>query len=229
MHPFRPGHFPPQFPIRRPMMPPISRFPMQQMQQGMQQSRGFGNILSRLLGRGNAPANFGGNPFGGAFPGGNTFLRGGGFPGALGQGFNPGVGGQLMGGGGSGLSGLLGNFTSGGIPEMLNNVQKVMGLAQQFGPMIQQYGPFIKNMPAMFKMMRALNNSDESTETEAGTFTEDSPTAEAGITAEDFVNESTTGNKKSSQAIVENEVPDFDNIKVESVEKVKLSKPKLYI
>ncbi|EKN62387.1 VrrA/YqfQ family protein [Schinkia azotoformans] len=225
MHPFRPGNFP----MQRPMMPPISRFPMQQMQQGMQQSRGLGGLLSRLLGKGNAPANFGGFPGGGAFPGGGTFLRGGGFPGGLGQGFNPGIGGQLMNGGGSGLSGLMGNFSSGGISGMLNNVQRVMGLAQQVGPMIQQYGPFIKNMPAMFKMMRALNNSDESTETEDSTSTEDSPIAEDGTTAEDFVNEGSTGNKKRSQAIIEKEVPDFDNIKVEPVEKVKLSKPKLYI
>lgn len=217
MHPYRPGNFPPQFPMQRSMMPPISRFPMGQMQQGMQQSRGFGNILSRFLGRGTAPTNFGGFPGGGAFPGGNTFLRGGGFPGALGQGFNPGVGGPFMGGGGSGLSSLMGNLTSGGIPEMLNNVQRVMGLAQQFGPMIQQYGPFIKNMPAMFKIMRELNNSDDSTETENETMTE----TEYGDTS----------NKQGSDEEIDNELPDFSNIKVvEPIETtVKPSKPKLYI
>lgn len=222
MYPYRPGNFPTQMPMQRPMMQPFSRFPMQQMQQGFQQPRGFGNLLSRFLGKGrNAPANFGGFPSGGGFPGGGTFSRSGAFPGSLARGFSPGVGGQLMGGGGSGgagLSGLMGNLTSGGIPEMLNNVQRVMGLAQQFGPMIQQYGPFIKNMPAMFKIMRELNSSDDSTDTENETTTE-------------VVNESTANNQANTEAIVENEPPDFSGIKVvEPLENtVKPSKPKLYI
>lgn len=214
MHPFRPGNFPRQFPTGRSMMPPISRFPMQQMQQGMQQSRGLGGILSKLLEKGNTPTNFGG------FPGGGGSFPGGGFPGAMGPGFNPGIGGQLMNGGGSGLSGLMGNFTSGGLPGMLNNLQRVMGIAQQIGPMVQQYGPFIKNMPAMLKMMKALNSSDESTETEDGTTTE--------IANEDATDEHGHINKEKE---IENELPDFNSIKV--VEPIKLtvkpSKPKLYI
>lgn len=213
MYPYRPSNFPTQMPMHRPMMQPISHFPMQQMRQGFQpgQSRGFGNLLSKILGKGNAPTKFGSFPGGGGFPNGGTFPGHGAFPGTFTRGFTPGIGGgQLMSGGGSGLSGLMGNFTSGGIPEMLNNLQRVMGMAQQFGPMIQQYGPFIKNMPAMLKIMKELNNSDSSSETE---------------------NENTNDDQANMEAFVEKELPDFSNIKVvETIENtVKPSKPKLYI
>ncbi|REJ25333.1 MAG: hypothetical protein C6W54_04210 [Bacillaceae bacterium] len=46
------------------------------------------------------------------------------------------------------------------LSNMLTNVQKVLGVAQQVTPMVQQYGPLIRNLPAMFKIYRELKNAD---------------------------------------------------------------------
>lgn len=59
---------------------------------------------------------------------------------------------------------------AGGIPNitnptnlsnMLTNIQKALGVAQQITPMVQQYGPLIRNLPAMLKIYRELKNTDE--------------------------------------------------------------------
>lgn len=47
-----------------------------------------------------------------------------------------------------------------GLNTMLTNTQKVLQAAEQFTPMIQQYGPIVKNIPSIWKMMRAINSSD---------------------------------------------------------------------
>ncbi len=106
--------------------------------------RGGGGILSNLLGGGNtAGGNIGAN---GAVNGIQGFER------AAGQ------------GGGSILKNML-NPNS--INSFLNNTQGMLKTAQQVGPMIQQfqqYGPLVKNLPAMWKLYRGLNASDDTTE-----------------------------------------------------------------
>ncbi|MCF6137945.1 YqfQ family protein [Pseudalkalibacillus berkeleyi] len=85
----------------------------------------------------------------------------GGFPAARSAGFlsrflspNPGAGGGLN---------LIG---------MVENVQKVMKMADTVRPMIQQYGPMIKNFPSMLQLLKEYQNyssdssSDEESETE---------------------------------------------------------------
>ena len=52
-----------------------------------------------------------------------------------------------------------------GLTSMLNNTQRVLNAAEQFTPMIQQYGPIVKNLPSLWKLMRAVNSSDNSSET----------------------------------------------------------------
>ncbi|NSL50306.1 hypothetical protein HR057_00830 [Bacillus sp. P2(2020)] len=139
-----------RMPIQRPTKYPFRQWPM--MPNPMHhQPRGFGQLFSKLFG-------FGGNhaPFQGGIGFGSHGFN---FPNMFGSGFQPGVGPQMF-GGASGFSNLLGNFSSGGLPGMLNNIQKAIGIAQQIGPMVQQYGPFIKNMPAMLKMMKELNSID---------------------------------------------------------------------
>ncbi|MGP3559780.1 MULTISPECIES: VrrA/YqfQ family protein [Geobacillus] len=51
--------------------------------------------------------------------------------------------------------------TSGGFIGMLNNVQKMLGIAQNVMPMVQQYGPLIRNLPAMIRIFRELKPADE--------------------------------------------------------------------
>ncbi len=52
-----------------------------------------------------------------------------------------------------------------GLNTMLNNTQRVLQAAEQFTPMIQQYGPIVKNLPSIWKLMRAFNSSDTSSDT----------------------------------------------------------------
>ncbi len=48
-----------------------------------------------------------------------------------------------------------------GLNTMLNNTQRVLQAAEQFTPMIQQYGPIVKNIPSIWKLMRAVSSSDD--------------------------------------------------------------------
>lgn len=65
-----------------------------------------------------------------------------------------------------------------GLNMMLNNTQRVLQAAEQFTPMIQQYGPIVKNLPSIWKLMRAFNSSDTSSDTKAEeTKTKITPTA----------------------------------------------------
>ncbi|MED4876273.1 VrrA/YqfQ family protein, partial [Anoxybacillus geothermalis] len=54
--------------------------------------------------------------------------------------------------------------TGGGLIGMLNNVQKMLGIAQNVVPMVQQYGPLIRNLPAMIRIFRELKPADEKEE-----------------------------------------------------------------
>lgn len=74
---------------------------------------------------------------------------------------------------------LQGLMNPSNISGMLGNVQKVLGMAQQVTPMVQQYGPLVKNLPAMLKIYRELNSSNDDDNdssndtTQAATVTED--------------------------------------------------------
>lgn len=77
--------------------------------------------------------------------------------------------------------GLLANLLN---PEnasgMFSNIQKVMGVANQVGPMVQQYGPMIRNLPTLIKLYKEINSDDESTDTDVSSIEEEVevPTAE---------------------------------------------------
>ncbi|MBB6284834.1 VrrA/YqfQ family protein [Geobacillus subterraneus] len=75
--------------------------------------------------------------------------------------------------------------TSGGFIGMLNNVQKMLGIAQNVMPMVQQYGPLIRNLPAMIRIFRELKSADEEegetkpTESASAKETKQKPAAQA--------------------------------------------------
>lgn len=103
--------------------------------------------------------------------------RGGGIQGLLSK-FLPGSAasggtGAGLGGTGSGLGGIQGLANPSTISNMLGNVQKALGVAQQVTLMIQQYGPLVRNLPGMVKMFRQLNSDD--TEAKDGEQQKDEP------------------------------------------------------
>ncbi|MBY6035461.1 YqfQ family protein [Fictibacillus nanhaiensis] len=68
---------------------------------------------------------------------------------------------------------FLGTIGSGGsvtggtnVFTMLNNVQKVLKVAETMGPMIKQYGPAMKNLPSIMTALKDFQ-SGSSTKTEA--------------------------------------------------------------
>jgi hypothetical protein len=111
-----------------------------------------------------------------------------------------GIAGQTL---NQGSGGFLSNLTNpGGAAGMLGNIQKVMNVANQVGPMVQQYGPMVKNIPSLIKLYKELNSDDDTDETDQVEATEEK--------------------EVPTMAETENEV--------ESVTIVKgTSKPKLYI
>jgi hypothetical protein len=54
--------------------------------------------------------------------------------------------------GGGGISGGTNVFT------MLNNVQKVLKVAETMGPMIKQYGPAMRNLPSIMNALKDFQN-----------------------------------------------------------------------
>jgi hypothetical protein len=73
------------------------------------------------------------------------------FGGASGPGF-----GGVGGGPGSGILGFLNPAKGGGtgILGTIQNVEKVIKMAQTVKPMIDQYGPMIKNLPSMLDLIK---------------------------------------------------------------------------
>lgn len=49
----------------------------------------------------------------------------------------------------------------GTITNTLTKAQQVLKAVENAAPIIQQYGPMVKNLPAMFKVMKALKESDD--------------------------------------------------------------------
>ena len=54
--------------------------------------------------------------------------------------------------------------TGSGFIGMLNNVQKMLGIAQNVVPMVQQYGPLVRNLPGMIRIFRELKPADKKEE-----------------------------------------------------------------
>jgi len=114
--------------------------------QGPMRQRQGGGLLSRLLGGGARNTNGMRGPASAGFP--------------LGGAANPSQAG----------GGLLRSLTNPqAISGFLTNTQKVLGTAQQIGPMIQQYGPIVKNIPAMWRIYKGLSSDTEETPAEEST------------------------------------------------------------
>lgn len=77
--------------------------------------------------------------------------------------------------------GILANLLN---PEnasgMFSNIQKVMNVANQVGPMVQQYGPMVRNLPTLIKLYKEINSDDDNTESDVQSIEEeiDIPTVE---------------------------------------------------
>lgn len=54
---------------------------------------------------------------------------------------------------------LLSKINAGNInlESILNNIQKVLGVAERVTPMIEQYGPLIKSAPALLELLKDSN------------------------------------------------------------------------
>lgn len=61
----------------------------------------------------------------------------------------------------SGNASSLTNKTFGNINKTLHNVQEVAKVVQSATPIVQEYGPIVKNLPAMYRMMKAINKADD--------------------------------------------------------------------
>ncbi|WP_025948920.1 VrrA/YqfQ family protein [Geobacillus thermocatenulatus] len=106
--------------------------------------------------------------------------------------------------------------TGGGLVGMLNNVQKMLGIAQNVMPMVQQYGPLIRNLPAMIRIFRELKPADEG---EGETTSKSAPANE-------------TKQKPAAKAPKKRSVPQAKREEPQEKEASaapKPSKPKLYI
>ncbi|MBM6619277.1 VrrA/YqfQ family protein [Bacillus suaedaesalsae] len=87
------------------------------------------------------------------------------------MGMNPIIGGQtIQNSSGGFLKNLLNPEAASG---MFSNIQKVMGVANQVGPMVQQYGPMVKNLPTLIKLYKEINSDDEETETDVQSIEEE--------------------------------------------------------
>jgi YqfQ-like protein len=66
-----------------------------------------------------------------------------------------------------GTIGSGGNITGGtSIFTMLNNVQKVLKVAETMGPMIKQYGPAMRNLPSIMSALKDFQSGGSETKAE---------------------------------------------------------------
>jgi hypothetical protein len=61
-------------------------------------------------------------------------------------------------------SGIPSWLTPNSISRFLGQTQQILHTGQQLGGMVQQYGPIIKNLPALWKIYRSVNTSQENKE-----------------------------------------------------------------
>lgn len=85
-------------------------------------------------------------------------------------------------GGAEGTSSGIGTFFSNLISNptgMLNNVEKVVQVAQSVGPVVEQYSPIVRSIPSLIKVFTSKNSSsEEKKETENTTETNERPPEE---------------------------------------------------
>jgi hypothetical protein len=53
------------------------------------------------------------------------------------------------------------NTGASGFSKALDNIQQVLKTIESGVPIVQEYAPMIKNLPAMYNMMKAFNDSEE--------------------------------------------------------------------
>ncbi len=124
--------------------------------------------------------------------------------------------------------GLQGLMNPSNISGMLGNVQKVLGMAQQVTPMVQQYGPLVKNLPAMYKIYRELNSSNDSDT--ASEETVSPSTEEAAETSQPIQEQTST--KRSTRPKVKEDIQESDEPAPTHKRRkptTKSSQPKMYI
>ncbi|GAB3066356.1 VrrA/YqfQ family protein [Virgibacillus ainsalahensis] len=51
-----------------------------------------------------------------------------------------------------------------GVSKTLNNVQQVLKVVQTTAPIIEEYGPMVKNLPAMYRMMKAFKEIENTSD-----------------------------------------------------------------
>lgn len=51
--------------------------------------------------------------------------------------------------------------TGGGLSQTLNNIQQVLNVVESATPLVKQYGPMVKNLPALYRMMKAINEIED--------------------------------------------------------------------
>lgn len=73
-----------------------------------------------------------------------------------------------------------------GLSKTLGNVQQVLKVIQTTAPIVQQYGPMIKNLPALYRMMKAVNEIDDE---EVVTQTKTDEAKETQVVLKEDVNE----------------------------------------
>ena len=57
--------------------------------------------------------------------------------------------------------GAIAQKSVGNLNKTLGNVQQVAKVVQSATPIIQEYGPLVKNLPAMYRMMKAINQIED--------------------------------------------------------------------
>lgn len=110
----------------------------------------------------------------------------------------------------SGIGGFFTNFIS-NPTGMINNVEKVVQMAQSFGPVVQQYGPIVRNIPSIMKILSSGKSTEEK-QTEAVEVSPSTPSQKIPITEKPL----------TPNIIIEDEVA------VENVHST-TPKPKLYV
>jgi outer membrane biosynthesis protein TonB len=103
---------------------------------------------------------------------------------------------------------FLGTIGSGGsntggnnIFTMLNNVQKVLKVAETMGPMIKQYGPAMRNLPSIMTALKDFQNGGSNSKAETNTEAETSKKADEADEAENKtkIKEPAEKNKKEKR------------------------------
>ncbi|MFC0188158.1 VrrA/YqfQ family protein [Fictibacillus aquaticus] len=104
------------------------------------------------------------------------------------------------------LNRMFGAIGTGGIPartsvfSMLDNVQKVLKVAETMGPMVKQYGPMMRNLPSLMTMLKDYQNGTAGKEEAAETEAVQEPDSETS--AEPADNNEEPGQEKAAEKTV---------------------------